>query len=321
MKKLALLIVGCALLIIDSSLNKALAQQDPEYSMYMFNGLAVNPAYAGSRERPVITALYRQQWAGIKGAPKTFSLTGHAPLLNDRIGIGASVTSDNIGVLNMVNATADFAYRLPVGKNKWKGRLCFGLSASVDHFSNRLSESVLVDNSDPAFALNVKASSMNFGAGAYYYTDHIYVGASMPHLLNGSMVNNMQYESKVLAHQYRHIFITVGGMVTVSKNVKFKPSILLKEIPKYPVQLDVNASFLFKEALWLGASFRTTYNQPVAVIAMVEYMFAHQFRLGYAYDYTFTKIGQYQSGSHEIMISYEFGKVDKYLNPRKMSYF
>lgn len=322
MKKLSVLILGIALMLAGGFANKAYAQQDPEYSMYMFNGMSVNPAYAGARDRLAILALYRNQWTGIKGAPQTFTAAAHAPLLNDRIGLGLSITSDNLGVLNMVNVTGNYAYRLPVGKGKLKGRLCFGLSTSVDYYKNRLTESVLIDNSDPSFAQNAKATQLNFGAGAYYYNDRFYVGVSMPHFLNGSLDKSINYSgTQLTARQYRHLFVTAGGVVDVTKNVKFKPSVMFKFVDHAPLQMDVNASFLLKEALWVGASFRTSYNEPTALVGMIEYMFAKSFRVGYAYDYTFTQIGQYQSGSHEIMLSYEFGKVDKYLTPRKMSYF
>ncbi len=322
-RKLTLLIVAVALLVIDSTTNKAYAQQDPQYSMYMFNGLSVNPAYAGSRERLAILAVYRDQWTGFKGAPRTFTAAAHAPLLNERIGLGVAITSDNIGILNAVNVTGSFAYRLPVGKGKLKGRLCFGLSASMDYDKQRLTESEIITPGDPSFTQNLSVVSPNFGAGVYYYNDRFYLGLSAPHFLNGSLDRSAQYSgtSELGAREYRHAFFTAGGMVNVSENVKFKPSIMIKYVQGAPVNMDFNASFLFKEALWVGVSFRTAYNEPTAVVGMIEYMFAKSFRLGYAYDYTLTQIGQYSSGSHEILLSYEFGRVDKYLTPRKMSYF
>ena len=322
-RNLTLFVVAVALLAIDSMVNKAYAQQDPQYSMYMFNGLSVNPAYAGSRERLAILAVYRDQWTGFKGAPRTFTAAAHSPLLNDRIGLGLAVTSDNIGVENAVNITASFAYRLPVGKGKLKGRLCFGISAAMDYDKQRLTESEIITPGDPAFSQNVSTVNPNFGAGVYYYNDRFYLGLSAPHFLNTSLDKNAQLDgtSSSLAHEYRHVFGSAGGMVNVSENVKFKPSIQVKYVQASPVSVDFNASFLFKEALWVGISYRTTYNEPTAVVGMIEYMFAKSFRLGYAYDYTLTQIGQYSSGSHEILLSYEFGKVDKYLTPRKMSYF
>jgi type IX secretion system PorP/SprF family membrane protein len=144
----------------------------------------------------------------------------------------------------------------------------------------------------------------------------------LPHILNESLNKSLDYKAQQdVARQYRHIFVTVGGIAKVSKNVKFKPSVMVKYVAHAPVQMDFNASFLFKEQLWVGASFRTSYNQPVAAVGMVEYMFAKCFRIGYAYDYTFTNIGKYTSGSHEIMLGYEFGKLSKYTTPRYMDYF
>src|ERR1051325_11106210 len=142
------------------------AQQDPMYSMYMFNGLAINPAYAGSRERGTLLALYRHQWSGLEGAPKTAVLSGHAPLLNDRIGLGGSIISDNISIFNSIRITADYAYRI---KFKRYGKLAIGLSVEMTNYHARWSDLTLNDINDHAF-LSAKGSfvSPNFGAGLYY---------------------------------------------------------------------------------------------------------------------------------------------------------
>jgi type IX secretion system PorP/SprF family membrane protein len=323
MKKIAVLLIAITILALDGLVNKAYGQQDAQYSMYMFNGLSVNPAYAGSRDRLALLALYRHQWTGIKGAPKTFVALAHAPLLNDRIGLGLSIASDNIGVLNLITVSGNYAYRLPVGKGKLKGRLAFGLSTSVNYYSNRLTESVHNDAGDPIFAEDRRLTNLNFGAGVYYYNDRFYAGVSLPHILNGNLNESFSLAGAdtAIARQYRHIFGTLGGIIDLGTSVKFKPSILLKYVSNAPFQGDINASFLFKEALWIGASFRTSTKEPVAVIGMIEYDFAKNLRLGYAYDHNFQEIGQYESGSHEIMVSYEFGKTDRYLTPRRMSYF
>lgn len=324
MKKLLFLLSVLAIFLLDAHTNKVYAQQDAQYSMYMFNGLAVNPAYAGSRERLAIMALYRHQWAGFgEGVPRTAVVNAHAPLLNDRIGLGLSVASDNIGPTNMVNVVASYAYRLPVGKDKWAGKLCFGLNAQFTTYRQRWSEITTNDPSDPSFSYSSETQfNPNFGAGVYYYNEKMYVGASMPHMLNASLDNNFKLEgTDLVARQYRHYFITAGAIFKLSENVKLKPSVLFKYVNNTPFQGDYNVSFLFKEALWVGASFRSSFQEPVAVIGILEYMFAKHWRLGYAYDHTLSDIGAYQSGSHEIMVSYEFGGKDKYLSPRRMSYF
>ena len=294
----------------------ARAQQDPMYSMYMFNGLAVNPAYAGSRERPTILALYRHQWTGLEGAPKTAVLSGHSPLLNDKIGLGGSIVSDNISVFNTITVNADYTYRI---KFKKHGKLAIGLRVELTNYRARWSDLTLNDINDHAF-LSAQESfvSPNFGAGLYYYTDRFYVGASVPHFLNASLSDGFKYEAtSEVARQWKHYFYTMGAVFNLGENVKMKPSLLFKHVKNAPFEADINLSFLIKEAFWIGASYRT----GDAVIFLTEYSFSKGIRIGYAYDYTLTELQDYNSGSHEIMVGYEFLKKSTHLTPRRMSYF
>ncbi|MDZ4846925.1 MAG: type IX secretion system membrane protein PorP/SprF [Chitinophagales bacterium] len=295
----------------------ASAQQDPMYSMYMFNGLAINPAYAGSRERPAVLALYRHQWTGLEGAPKTAILTAHAPLLNNKIAIGGSLCSDNISIFNVITLNFDYAYRIHFKKNR--GKLSFGMNVTVNNYRARWNELSLNDAIDPAFlSSDNSVISPNFGAGVYYYTDRFYAGVSVPHFLNMSLSDNFEHEATDLtARQWKHYFYTMGAVFNIGKNVKFKPSFLFKHVQNAPFEADLNAGFLFKEALWVGAGYRT----GDAMNFITEYIFAKGVRIGYAYDYTLTELNDYSSGSHEIMIGYEFIRKETYLTPRRMSYF
>lgn len=294
----------------------ASAQQDPMYSMYMFNGLAINPAYAGSRERPAVTALYRHQWTGLEGAPKTAILTAHAPLLNNKIALGGSLCSDNISIFNTITLNFDYAYRIHFKK---RGKLSIGMNVTLNNYRARWQDLTLSDAVDPAFlSSDNSVTSPNFGAGIYYYTEKFYAGLSVPHFLNMSLSNNFEYEGTDLtARQWKHYFYTMGAVFNIGKSVKIKPSLLFKYVKNAPFEADINVGFLFKEALWLGAGYRT----GDAVNFITEYMFAKGLRIGYAYDYTLTELNDYSSGSHEIMIGYEFIKKDTYLTPRRMSYF
>ncbi len=293
------------------------AQQDPMYSMYMFNGLAINPAYAGSRDRPAITALYRHQWTGLQGAPRTFVAAGHAPLLNDKIGLGLTIVNDQISIFNTVTVMGSYAYRFKI---KEKGRLALGLNVTLNNFRARWQDLTLNDVADQAF-LTSKANvvSPNFGAGIYYYwQDKFYVGVSIPHFLNMSLSDHLSVEgTDMVARQWKHYFYTFGVVFDISKDVKFKPSLLFKHVQNAPFQADLNAAFLFKESFWIGASYRT----GDAVVLMTEYLFNKGVRIGYAYDITLSELNNYSSGTHEIMVGYEFIKKDTYLTPRRMSYF
>lgn len=320
MKRIILFIAGSLLLSFN-----IFAQQDAQYSMYMFNGMAINPAYAGSRERPAITALYRHQWAGIAGAPKTFTLTGHAPLLNDRIGLGGSIASDNIGVLNLITMSGSFAYRIKFSNGS---KLSAGMSAVFNNFRQRFSEITTTNENDPNFSRNISVFSPNFGAGLFYYSDRYYVGVSIPHLLNASINESGKFEgTDRVARQYRHYFVTAGYVIDAGENLKIKPSVMYKYVNNTPSSLEPSVGFLIKEALWLGASYRMGFGKAGggfgsdAVIGMVEYVFQKNLRIGYAYDFTVSQLNNYTSGSHEIMLGYEFGKKETYLTPRRMSYF
>lgn len=325
MKNLLIFSIGVLLLSINPfNSTEVKAQQDAEFSMYMFNGLIINPGYAGSRERWSLTALYRHQWAGFgDGVPRTFTASAHGPLLDDRIGIGASVTSDQIGPTSMFQVTGDFAYRIPIALDKkWGGRLCPGISAQFTNYTQRWDELTQSQGGDPSFGQRTNVYNPNFGVGLYWYSKQFYVGWSIPNLLNASLDNRFAYEgTDLVARRYRHMFITAGAIIKLNDNLKLKPSILFKYVNHAPFQGDYNVSLLIKEALWVGVSFRSSFHEPVALVGMIEYMFAKRVRLGYAYDYTFTDIGQYQSGTHEIMLGYEFGQTEKYLTPRRMSYF
>ena len=291
-------------------------QQDPMYSMYMFNGLSVNPAYAGSRDRVSMTALYRHQWTGLEGAPKTAVLVAHGPLLNDNLGIGLSIVSDNISIFNTISITASYAYRIKI---KDHGRLALGMSATFRNDRARWGNLTLQDETDVAFTeANQNVMSPNFGAGVYYQSERFYVGVSVPHFLNNSLSENVTVEGvSNTARQWKHYFYTAGAIFKISNNVKIKPSVLFKQVQNAPFQADLNVAFVLKEALMLGVSYRT----GDAVVGMLEYQFKKGLRVGYAYDATLTELRNYSGGSHEILVGYEFMKKDAYLTPRRMSYF
>jgi type IX secretion system PorP/SprF family membrane protein len=302
----------------------ATAQQDRSYSMYMFNMLEINPAYAGSREQISLSGIYRHQWAGFDGAPRIMTFSGHAPLANKNIALGASFTNDRIGPSNMNELTLDYAYRIPMGS----GKLSLGLRTSIRNYNVEYSELDVNDPDDQAFNYdNQTLWRPNFGAGVFYYADRFYAGFSVPHIINNSLNENWETAgTQEVARESRHYLLNGGVVIPLADKVDFKPSTLIKYVPNTPLQADVNASFLFFEKLWIGASYRTSvaseYQDRAAVLGMVEYYFAKNFRAGYAYDYSLAELQDHTSGTHEIMIGYEFGMTkDRYLTPRRMNYF
>lgn len=316
MKKLLILGVAILLFLCDKPVQ---AQQDAQWSMYMWNGLVFNPAYAGSRDALSLTAIYRHQWTGFEGAPKTGAFSAHAPLLNDRIALGGYIASDNLGVTNILTFTFSYAYRIPF---KNGGKLSVGMNATINNFRNRLTEITAVNPGDNAFSENETAVQPNFGFGAYYYDDNWFIGASVPHLLNTGLNESLSLEgTSDVARQFKHYFFTTGFVVSLDEDgdFKLKPSTMIKFVQSAKLSADVNLSLLIKEALWIGASYRS--ESKGAMYGMFEYLFVKHFRLGYAFGYPFHELGEFTSGSHEIMLGYELGKKDKYLTPRRMNYF
>ncbi len=273
------------------------AQQDPHFSQYMFNGLVLNPAYAGSRDVLSTTLIYRNQWAGMDGAPKTGTFSIHAPSADQNHGFGLSFVSDNIGASSDATINLSYAYRIKVGK---KARLALGLQGMVMNYKLATSEVRTGGPGDPAYTgQDVNLWMPNAGAGLYLNSDRYYAGFSVPHLISNKLNGDVAgLDSK----RYMHSNLTAGAVFRLGNSVKFKPSFLLKMAPASPLSLDLNASFLFKEMLWLGVSYRT----QDAVVFILELQATRQLRIGYAYDLNTSALNAYNSGSHELMIGFDF---------------
>ena len=304
-----------------SIFNTATAQQDAEYSMYRFNGLYLNPAYAGSHEVINATAIYRNQWVKIPGAPQLASVAIHSPLKNNNIGLGLIYSYDKIGVTKTNSVNASFAYRIPIGKKK-KVKLAIGLSAGVTNYHSDLNSVATTIANDPNFAGNNQNRWLpNFGFGIYIYSQKFFVGVSLPHILanrlNGK--NSVFETSPTMAHQYYHLLITGGYVFDLGKKVKFMPSLLMKYVPVHaPITFDFNATFVFVDRLWLGAAYRL--NDSYNFMAAVN--ITKQLRVGYAYDLTVSSLNKYTSGSHEVMLGFDFDfQKGKVVSPRYVKYF
>ena len=287
-------------------------QQDPMYSQYMFNTLAINPAYAGSRNVLSVTGLVRSQWIGIEGAPKTQTISFDTPLPGKNVGIGFQAFNDQVGITKTTGAFASYAYRLQ-GQN---GTLSFGLQAGISNFRAQYSSVNLTSGGagDPAFGQDVNALLPNFGTGIYYNSEKFYIGASVPHLLNNQLNNGeVSVTNGLVSRQYIHGFLTAGYVIDIGLDYKIKPSFMVRGVKGAPLQADLSANFWIKDALAIGAQYRTQSD----VSAMLEAQISPQIRIGYAFDRSITKLVNYNSGSHEIMLRYEFGfEKDKILAPR-----
>jgi type IX secretion system PorP/SprF family membrane protein len=297
-------------LVIDSVLQ---AQQDPLFTQYTYNKLAINPAYAGSSGRFSMDIISRFQWTGIQGAPRTYSFNVQAPLRNQHIGIGFYAYSDKVGPSVDYGAMAAFAYRIIFPATK----LCFGLQAGFKYMDI---DWTLLDPKDAGDILltnqvsNRAVPDVDFGI--YYYGKMFYTGLSAKHLLqNQIVVSSAAPDDKTsFTKLLRNYYFITGGAVPMAENLEFMPSILVKYIRNAPLQADVNASFLIFKVLTLGAAYRS--EQALGLLVGIN--IGKGFTAGYSYDVWFNSLRTYNAGSHEIRIGYELDifNRERMLTPR-----
>lgn len=302
MKNIKLIII-CMLMTVGYMTH---GQQQVMFTQYMFNGLALNPAYAGSHETISITALAREQWTGIDGAPSTQTLSVHSPVFNNRIGLGLLVLHDKIGVTEQTGVYAAYSYKIPFVNG---ANLALGLQAGVNMYDARFSE---VSDINPVFAAgDVKEAHPNFGFGAYYFTDKFYAGISVPQLAQNTFdKNNEDSDSKIV----RHYFANAGYVFDLNESLKLKPNVLVKAVEGAPVQFDLNANLLINEVIWVGVSWRSF----DSIDALFQLQITERLQFGYAYDFaTTTDLRRVNGGSHELMINYRFTfNKSKIVTPR-----
>lgn len=283
------------------------AQQDPQYTQYMYNQAIINPAYAGSNEYLQITTLYRNQWTGFPGAPKTITFSGHGPLSN-QMGLGVSVISDQHGPVKENNIYTDISYTIKVNDNL---NLALGIKGGITIHDIGLASVNVVDDNDPFFSQNINENTLNLGAGAFLYTNNYYVGVSMPNLLQSVHLNENGIR---LGSEALHYFVTAGYVFQLAQTTKFKPSFMVKSTLESPVSFDINANFLLFEKLELGASYR----YQDALSFLINFPVFPNIRLGYAYDYVVSDINYSGPSSHEVFLQFDlnFSSNRKILSPR-----
>ena len=277
------------------------AQQAATYAQYMFNGLAINPAYAGSQEALNVSFLGRFQDVGLPGAPNTQTFAAHTPLLNERMGLGVLFIRDNMSVINQSGVHVSYAYRIPVSQ---KATLSFGIQGGASLYNAEYTQLDLYNNpgagsSDPAFANDVRSSKPNIGAGVYFTTPRSYLGLSMP-----SMASNVFDRGEGFATVYQSVpmILTGGHVFTINRMLKWKPNFLFKMVDNKPVEFDVNNMLLFDEVLWLGFSYKSTRN----LVLLTQFKINDQLQAGYAYSLNGGPIRMVALGSHEFIVSYRF---------------
>lgn len=295
------------------------AQQDAQFTQYMFNGLYINPAYAGYKEQTYLHSFYRNQWTGVEGAPQTMTLAADMVQNQGKVGLGALFISDKIGPQSNVSAYANYAYRLQTGSSEYS-RLALGLGVGVVQLG--LNEKYLNPN-DPDQVIAQGGSSAIYPdarAGIYYTTPRVFAGLSADNLLVGHFQSKGS-SSILLPRASTHVYLTAGALFPLSKDFKAKTSFLIKDDRRSPTSLDLNAFLLLKESVWIGGFYRTAlglYKKQAiesnllkknATGLVAEVFATENLRVGYAFDYSFGQMRQFSYGSHEISIGLALGPV------------
>jgi len=283
------------------------AQQDAQYTQYMYNTININPAYAGSRGVMSVFGLHRTQWVGLDGAPTTNTFSLNTPISNSNLGVGFSLVNDRIGPTSDNTISADISYTIPMNEVY---KLSFGVKASGNIFNLDTEKLTPAQANDPNLQNFNNEFSPNFGAGVYLHSDKLYLGLSVPNFLQDSKYN----DNEVAVFQERMNFYFIGGYVfDVSQSIKFKPAVLTKMVTGAPLQVDASANFLFFDKFMLGGAYRW----DAAVSALAGFQVTDGLFIGYSYDMETTQLRRYNSGSHEVFLRFElFNKVSKMVSPR-----
>lgn len=293
------------------------AQQDAQYTQYMYNTMSVNPAYAGSRGQLSIAALYRSQWVGLDGAPTSQTLNLHSPIQNSRLGYGISIVNDEIGngTVQETYIDAVISYTIDVSQT---AKLSFGLKGGGNFLNLDFNELRNFD-AEPVSGDNIENKfSPNFGVGAYYHTDKFYLGLSAPNLLQTDHFDNSARDSNSIAFLSKeriNFYAITGYVFDLSNDFKFKPAVLTKVVGGAPLQVDLSANFMYNDKFTFGAAYRW----DAAVSGLVGFQISDQFMLGLAYDKETTALGstRFNDGSFEVFLRFELVRsFQKLVSPR-----
>jgi len=295
------------------------SQQERQYTQFMYNKLSFNPGYAGSFDAASLTGIYRNQWIGLDGAPKSVTLSFDAPLKNERVGIGLNLHTNKIGITNTVTVDGAYAYHIKMGA----GTLGIGVQASIRYFSNDYSDSRLVatqdiDTDGGIPTDNVNKYVPNFGAGLFYSTEKFYAGISVPRLIN----NNIDFSSlnPDVGQEFRHFYAMTGVLLKMSEKVQLQPQVLFKYVSNAPSDVDLNLNLIFDQRFTIGATYRVggdDQNAGESVDLLASAYLTRSLLFGLSYDFTMSGLKQANSGSIEAIVKYNFGTMpEDIINPR-----
>lgn len=282
------------------------AQQDAQFTQYMYNTINVNPAYAGSRGALSIFALHRTQWVGLDGAPVTNAVSMNTPINGSNVGLGISIINDRIGPTHENTISADISYFIRTSETF---KLSFGIKATGNSFDLDQTKLNPVDATDPSL-LNFNKFNPNIGAGVYLHSDKAYVGFSIPNFIESKRYNDNEvaiFKEKI------NYYLIAGYVFDLDDSIKFKPALLTKMVSGAPLQVDVSGNFMFNDRFVVGVAYRWS----AALSAMVGFQISDGLFIGYGFDNETTNLKNYNSGSHEVFLRYEiFNNISKITTPR-----
>lgn len=290
MKKIVLVLLFCSAV--------SFAQQDAQFTQYMHNTININPAYAGSRGAMSIFGLYRTQWVGLDGAPETSTLSLNTPINNSNVGLGLSLVNDKIGPTTENNISVDFSYSIQTSAT---AKLSFGIKGSANIFNLDPNKLTPEHQGDPQFSDFKNKFTPNVGAGVYWHSDKGYIGLSVPNFIQ---TNRYDDNDTAIFKEQINYYLIAGYVFNLDRYemIKFKPAVLAKMVEGSPLQVDASANFMFNDKFVVGVSYRWS----AALSALAGFQINKSMYIGYAYDRETTKLNNYNSGSHEIFLRYEF---------------
>ncbi|WP_295652519.1 type IX secretion system membrane protein PorP/SprF [uncultured Mucilaginibacter sp.] len=306
----------------------ARAQQDAQFSQYIFNGIYINPAYAGYKQDLQINSFYRSQWTGLEGAPQTFSSAADVAILDGTVGLGVLASHDALGAQSTTAAYANGSYRIKFGKHDDASWLSFGLGFGVLQTGIDGSKLYATQSGDPNVPTTYQGTALpDARVGVLYTANNFFAGLSVDNLLAQYMHPSSSDQSLIVVIPSPHKYFTVGALFDLNDQTKIKPSILIKQASGTPTSIDINTFVLLNDKLWVGGTYRTGFSifnnnlqsglpPSSALVGMASFYVSPDFRVGYAFDYSLNKLGGYGYGSHELSLDFiiKSSKRDYYIS-------